>query len=384
MDTIFFVGSSDEQIPAFLRRLGYAVRKPDIGQPISDAVIQQLPDIILIDARVANDTVDLFDFFRAQERTKELPIVCLSPKPFELAGQIAQFEPVEFVSPTSSVGVLASRIATILRLRKTAGADDTQSSLAEMNLALRDFNARMKKDLEEAREIQRSLMPQTLPSDPRFQIAVSYYPLEEVGGDWYSVELSEDCSTLELHIADVSGHGLPAAFLASMAKLAMVAAGGLEPDKLLERMSFYLQPQLPSGRFITTGHVLYKPDSGEVLWARAGHGPALLRREATGRVEQLYGEGFPIGFVSGESYELVRDQLLPGDLLILYTDGLTEAQNRSMEQFGLERLCQVISDIPDNLSSGKIVEGIIDALADFLDERLLKDDVTLLLLKRKV
>jgi serine phosphatase RsbU (regulator of sigma subunit) len=384
MDTIFFVGSSDEQIPAFLRRLGYAVRKPDIGQPISDAVIQQLPDIILIDARVANDTVDLFDFFRAQERTKELPIVCLSPKPFELAGQIAQFEPVEFVSPTSSVGVLASRIATILRLRKTAGADDTQSSLAEMNLALRDFNARMKKDLEEAREIQRSLMPQTLPSDPRFQIAVSYYPLEEVGGDWYSVELSEDCSTLELHIADVSGHGLPAAFLASMAKLAMVAARGLEPDKLLERMSFYLQPQLPSGRFITTGHVLYKPDSGEVLWARAGHGPALLRREATGRVEQLYGEGFPIGFVSGESYELVRDQLLPGDLLILYTDGLTEAQNRSMEQFGLERLCQVISDIPDNLSSGKIVEGIIDALADFLDERLLKDDVTLLLLKRKV
>jgi serine phosphatase RsbU (regulator of sigma subunit) len=384
MDTIFFVGSSDEQIPAFLRRLGYAVRKPDIGQPISDAVIQQLPDIILIDARVANDTVDLFDFFRAQERTKELPIVCLSPKPFELAGQIAQFEPVEFVSPTSSVGVLASRIATILRLRKTAGADDTQSSLAEMNLALRDFNARMKKDLEEAREIQRSLMPQTLPSDPRFQIAVSYYPLEEVGGDWYSVELSEDCSTLELHIADVSGHGLPAAFLASMAKLAMVAARGLEPDKLLERMSFYLQPQLPSGRFITTGHVLYKPDTGEVLWARAGHGPALLRREATGRVEQLYGEGFPIGFVSGESYELVRDQLLPGDLLILYTDGLTEAQNRSMEQFGLERLCQVISDIPDNLSSGKIVEGIIDALADFLDERLLKDDVTLLLLKRKV
>jgi sigma-B regulation protein RsbU (phosphoserine phosphatase) len=81
---------------------------------------------------------------------------------------------------------------------------------------------------------------------------------------------------------------------------------------------------------------------------------------------------------------LIRDQLQPGDLLILYTDGLTEAQNRSMEQFGLERLCRVIADTPDNLSSGKIVERIIDALADFLDERLLKDDVTLLLLKREV
>ncbi len=384
MDTIFFLGSSDDQIPAFLGRLGYAVRKPDAGQPISDAVMQQLPDIILIDGRVANDTVNLFDFFRAQENTKEVPIVCLSPEALEVVDQLAQYERVELVPFSSSVGVLASRIATVLRLRKTAGADDTQGSLAEMNLALRDFNARMKKDLEEAREIQRSLMPQTLPRDPRFQIAVSYYPLEEVGGDWYSVELSADRSTLEMHIADVSGHGLPAAFLASMAKLAMVAAHGLEPDKLLERMSFYLQPQLPSGRFITTGHVLYKPDSGEVLWARAGHGPALVRRKSTGRVEQLYGEGFPIGFVSGEPYELIRDRLQPGDLLILYTDGLTEAQNRSMEQFGLERLCQVISNVPDTLSSGKIVERIIDALADFLDERLLKDDVTLLLLKREV
>jgi len=384
MDTIFFLGSSDDQIPTFLGRLGYAVRKPETGQAISDAVIQQLPDIILIDGRVSTDTINLFDFFRAQESTKEVPIVCLSPEAVEVVDQLSQFERVELVPPSSSVGVLASRIATVLRLRKTAGADDTQGSLAEMNLALRDFNARMKKDLEEAREIQRSLMPQTLPRDPRFQIAVSYHPLEEVGGDWYSVELSEDGSALELHIADVSGHGLPAAFLASMAKLAMVAAHGLEPDKLLERMSFYLQPQLPSGRFITTGHVLYNPDSGEVLWARAGHGPALVRRKATGRVEQLYGEGFPIGFLSGEPYELIRDRLQPGDLLILYTDGLTEAQNRSMEQFGLERLCQVISGTPDNLSSGKIVERIIDALADFLDERLLKDDVTLLLLKREV
>lgn len=384
MDTIFFLGSSDDQIPAFLGRLGYAVRKPDVGQPLPDAVMQQLPDIILIDGRVSSDTVNLFDFFRAQESTKEVPIVCLSPEALDVVDQLSQFERVELLPPASSVGVLASRIATVLRLRKTAGADDAQGSLAEMNLALRDFNARMKKDLEEAREIQRSLMPQTLPRDPRFQIAVSYHPLEEVGGDWYSVELSEDRSALELHIADVSGHGLPAAFLASMAKLAMVAAHGLEPDKLLERMSLYLQPQLPSGRFITTGHLLYKPDSGEVLWARAGHGPALVRRKASGRVEQLYGEGFPIGFVSGEPYELIRDRLQPGDLLILYTDGLTEAQNRAMEQFGLERLCKAISDAPDYLTSGKIVEQIIDALADFLDERLLKDDVTLLLLKREL
>ncbi|MFN4895339.1 MAG: PP2C family protein-serine/threonine phosphatase [Pseudomonadota bacterium] len=383
MDTVFFLGDSKDQIPAFLGRLGYAVLGVGIQEPIPDVVAHNVPDVILIDGRVACDAVNLLEFFRSQESTKDIPIVCVSPDSADTIDQLAKFDRVELLPSTSSVGVLASRIATVLRLRKTAGADDMQGSLAEMNLALRDFNARMKKDLEEAREIQRSLMPQKLPRDPRFQLAVSYHPLEEVGGDWYSVELNEAATELQLHIADVSGHGLPAAFLASMAKLAMVAAEGLEPDKLLEKMSSYLHPQLPKGRFITTGHALYRPDSGEVLWARAGHGPALVRRKATGRVEQLYGEGFPIGFVSGEPYELVRDYLHPGDLLVVYTDGLTEAQNRAMEQFSLERLCQVIADIPDGLSAGKMVEWIIDALARFLDERLLKDDVTLLLLKRE-
>jgi len=383
MDTIFFLGDSKDQIPTFLGRLGYAVLGVNPDLPVSDVVAQTPPDIILIDGRVAHDTINLFEFFRAQESTRGVPIICVSPDQEHDGDQLSQFERVEIVPATSSVGMLASRIATQLRLRKKAGADVAQSSLAEMNLALRDYNTRMKKDLEEAREIQRSLLPQKLPRDPRFQLAVSYHPLEEVGGDWYSVDLSPDRTALELHIADVSGHGLPAAFLASMAKLAMVAAQGLGPDKLLEKMSSYLQPQLPRGRFITTGHALYKPDTGEVLWARAGHGPALVRRRATGRVEQLYGEGFPIGFVSGEPYELVRDQLQPGDLLILYTDGLTEAQNRSMEQFSLERLCSCISEISDGLPAGKMVERIIDVLADFLDERLLKDDVTLVLLKRE-
>lgn len=384
MDTIFFLGDSKDQIPTFLGRLGYAVLGVNPELPISDLVAQTPPDIILIDGRVTHDTVNLFEFFRTQDSTRSVPIICVSPDQEYHGEELVQFERVEIVPASSSVGMLASRVATQLRLRKTAGADAAQSSLAEMNLALRDYNTRMKKDLEEAREIQRSLLPQKLPCDPRFQLAVSYHPLEEVGGDWYSVDLTHDRSALELHIADVSGHGLPAAFLASMAKLAMVAAQGLEPDKLLEKMSSYLQPQLPRGRFITVGHILYKPDTGEALWARAGHGPALVRRQATGRVEQLYGEGFPIGFVSGEPYELVRDQLQPGDLLILYTDGLTEAQNRSMEQFSLERLCAVISQIPEGLPAGKMVEHIIDALADFLDERLLKDDVTLVLLKREL
>jgi response regulator RpfG family c-di-GMP phosphodiesterase len=198
MDTIFFLGDSKDQIPTFLGRLGYAVLGLNPEQPIADVVAQTPPDIILIDGRVAHDTINLFEFFRAQESTRGVPIICVSPDQEHDGDQLVQFERVEIVPATSSVGMLASRIATQLRLRKTAGADVAQSSLAEMNLALRDYNTRMKKDLEEAREIQRSLLPQKLPRDPRFQLAVSYHPLEEVGGDWYSeiftmIELLSSC-----------------------------------------------------------------------------------------------------------------------------------------------------------------------------------------------
>jgi sigma-B regulation protein RsbU (phosphoserine phosphatase) len=292
------------------------------------------------------------------------------------------FERVEVVPSPLSVGTLASRIATQLRLRKAAGLSNERSSLAEINAALRDHNTRFQKDLEEARSIQQGLLPKQLPSDPRFQIAVSYQPLEQVGGDWYFVDFPNH-KHLRLHIADVSGHGLPAAFIGSMAKLAMVAAERERPDELLSVMNKYLAPQLPSGRFMTMGTCLYDPATGRVQWARAGHGPALILSRASNEVTQLLGNGFPLGFVTEASYELIEHTLEPGDSLLLYTDGLTEAQNRDMQQFGVERLSAALSAAPSKGGSGEVLRSIVDAFTTFLEGRLLKDDVTLMLLRRE-
>jgi sigma-B regulation protein RsbU (phosphoserine phosphatase) len=109
-----------------------------------------------------------------------------------------------------------------------------------------------------------------------------------------------------------------------------------------------------------------------------------LRRSASSEVIQLYGDGFPIGFLDETTYERVEAHLEPGDFIVMYTDGMTEAQNPLMQQFGLERLCAVMSRIPANLKAGEIVGRIIDEFSDFLEDRLLKDDVTLVLLKREV
>jgi serine phosphatase RsbU (regulator of sigma subunit) len=351
---------------------------------IADLVARNTLDLIVIDGRVASDVVDLCAFFRTQDSTRSVPIVCVSPSDRVASQRLELLDRLELIPSTSSVGTLASRIATQLRLRKTAGNEEGQGTLAEINAALRDHNARFQKDLEEARAIQQNLLPQRLPKDPRYQLAVSYHPLEQVGGDWYAVDFDPDKDELQLHIADVSGHGLPAAFLASMAKLAMVAAERTRPDEILERINYFLLPQLPPGRFMTIGHALYRPDTGQLLWSRAGHGPALLRRAATKQVTQLMGDGFPIGFVPDAQYQLIEEKLEPGDCLVLFTDGLTEAQNRAMQQFGLDQLCQTIAQLPDNLRAGEMVGRLVDALSDFLEERMLKDDVTLVLLKREL
>ena len=311
-----------------------------------------------------------------------VPIVCIAPEHANVIDAFDSLERIEVVQSPLSVGTLASRIATQLRLRKAAGADVKKGTLAEINAALRDHNMRFQKDLEEARAIQQGLLPREIPSDPRFQLAVSYQPLEQGGGDWYFINTDHD--TLSLHVADVSGHGLPAAFIGSMAKLAMVAAEKTRPDELLNAMNRYLAPQLPMGRFITMGNCLYDPESGRVQWARAGHNPALLFRRATSEVTQLKGDGFPLGFLGEVTYELVEDTLAPGDVLLLYTDGITEAQNRGMEQFGIARLAEALVMSSQAVTAGGMIRGIIDRFAQFLEGRLLKDDVTLVLLKREL
>jgi len=382
MDRIFYFGENTEQLPRFLERLGYFVQGTSAQKPVPDVLGGNQFDLILIDGRITPEAADLCKFFRAQEDTRQVPIVCITDDLIADVEEITALDRIEVVQSQLSIGTLASRIATQIRLRKVAGDDGKRGTLAEINAALREHNARFQKDLEEARAIQQNLLPRILPADPRFQIAVSYEPLEQVGGDWYFVDYTEN-KRLLLNVADVSGHGLAAAFIGSMTKLAMVAAEQDKPDKRLAVMNHYLAPQLPMGRFITMGTCVYDPETGGVQWARAGHGPALILRADSRQVIQLWGEGFPLGFVGETQYELTEDVLMPGDVLLLYTDGVTEAQNRAMDQYGIVRLSQALSRVPERGSAGEMVKSILSEFSSFLEGRLLKDDVTLLLLKRE-
>lgn len=381
MDSIFFLGRNDDTLPTFLHRLGYSIIEPNPGAALVDAVSKVSMDLILMDCRVIDDPDGLCAFLRAQQNTRSVPIVCISDEVLEVERSEDMVGVVEVVHPPFSVGALASRIALTLRLRKIAGTDERRSSLAEINANLRDHNSRFKKELDEARAIQQSLLPRVLPRDPRMEIAVSYQPLDEVGGDWYFANKTPT-EKISLQIADVSGHGLSAAFIGSMAKLAMTAAAKERPDELLQEMNRLLAPQIPQGRFVTMGSCLYDPSSGHLSWSRAGHPPALLLRRSTSQVAKLLGEGFAVGFFEDSSYSLSEDLLEVGDALIMFTDGITEAQDLSGEAFGLERLAAALLATSAEQSSADMLRMVLDAFDTFRGERLIRDDVTVVLLKR--
>lgn len=381
MDSIFYLGSRDEKLPRFLEKLGYAVLESSSGHPITEIFRHTNIDLILLDGRSTAEAPELCTFLRGQEHTRQLPIVYIAAEDQTEFEDVSTLDKIDIISAPFSIGAVASRIATQLRLRKFAGQDELKSTLAEMNAALRDVNERFRRELQEAREIQQSLLPTRIPSAPAMQLSVSYHPVDELGGDWYFADRDTN-GLVTLQIADVTGHGLSAAFIASMVNLAMVATDKHRPDQLLRGMNRLLSKQMPSGKFVTMASCAYDPASGKLQWARAGHPPGLLRRAATNQVEQLLGDGFAIGFLDDVEYSRLETELEPGDSLLMFTDGLSEAQNRSGENFGLGRLADALQRTSLHATTSEILTAVLDAFDLFRQERLVKDDVTLMVLKR--
>ncbi len=275
-DSLIVLGYEDEKLAKFFSKMGYSLVSTKGGGPIPELLNKNLVDCIIIDSRAEFDFHSLCEYLRHDEGTRRVPIVYLGAKPQEIeALQKAHCERIEFLDLPYSIGKVMSRVATQVRLRKMAGNDDRGASLGEVVAAQRDITARITKEINEARGIQEGLLPKDLPSDPRYEIAATYQPLEEVGGDWYYA-VKEKSGRLSVQIADVTGHGLSAAFIGSMTKLAFSAAGKELPQERLAEMNRLMSPQLPEGRFVTIASYLYDPATGLLTLARAGHPPGLV------------------------------------------------------------------------------------------------------------
>jgi phosphoserine phosphatase RsbU/P len=379
MDSVLFVSPQDPKACTLFEKLGYQTITLDSIASIQSVMEEKIVDLVVLDTFSIPEYDDLISLIRNQEHTKTVPIIVLGDSDKkndeDNDGAIA----LEFIPRGISPGIVVSKAATMLRLRKMNG-ENPEAHFTEMNAALRDYSSKVEKDIKEAQSIQKATLPHTIPKLPGFDIAYSYEPLEELGGDWFYVQ-KEKSGNLSVILADVTGHGLAAAFIGGWIKLALHACKSEMPQERLSELNSLLEPQLPEGRFITVVGATINPASGTLSISRGGHPPSLLFRKSSNTVEKILGDGFALGFFSEIEFAQIDTKIESGDILFMCTDGITEAQNRDSKFFGQDFICDMLISNCDQ-SATELTKLSLDELNKFTDGRLLKDDVTIVIIKK--
>lgn len=248
-------------------------------------------------------------------------------------------------------------------------------------------NERYKEELKIAKTVQKSLLPEVLEQDNDFEIAAFSESADEVGGDYYDTLRTSD-TQVSLIIADVSGKGTTAAFHMSQMKgiFHSLAQQCIEPDEFMRRANQALIYCLERGSFISATFFIVNTATKKVHYSRAGHCPVLYYHAATGVTEYFRDKGIALGMVRNKSYSSFiqpnQFNYNSGDIMVLYTDGITEAKNDKNEEFGYERLAEVLMEVKEQ-SPRDIQHHLIQRLYEFSGTQNINDDYTTMIVKFK-
>jgi serine phosphatase RsbU (regulator of sigma subunit) len=237
------------------------------------------------------------------------------------------------------------------------------------------------KDLEQAAIIQQGLLPSTAPVVPGFDLAGYNAACRTVGGDYFDY-LDYPDGKLGIVIGDVSGKAMPAALLMTslQARVRVLAEESADVAEIVTRLNRHTAANCPSNRFITFFFAIVDPLTGALTYANAGHNPPVLVR-ADGRAELLDGGGLVMGLFSNCRYDRYDAALGPGDLLVLYSDGVTEANNLAGDEFGEERLVETLR-LNRHHKASELIRAVNDGINTFSAGAPTADDVTLVVLKK--
>src|SRR5688500_16109088 len=239
----------------------------------------------------------------------------------------------------------------------------------------------LKRDLEVAREIQQAMLPDGTWSGPGVEAFGLTKPANTVGGDFYDI-LPRPDGTVMVALGDVAGKASPAALL--MALLPTLVDEELPLPVLVQRLNLQVTRHAPASRFITLFLASFNPATGRLLFVNAGQTPPLLRRQ-NGSIERLMSGGVALGMFSGSIYDAGEVQLQPGDALLLYSDGLTEAESPDGQPFdeaGLERTLALYAGAYQKSAAAELGRAIFDAVERHRRDQRLADDLTVLVLSR--
>lgn len=242
---------------------------------------------------------------------------------------------------------------------------------------------RKRAELKIAKEIQQQFLPKDIPPITGYDLATFSLPAREIGGDFYDI-IPFGNQKHGLIIADVSGKSIPAALFMALSKITVRSTAVWYPGtaETMRDANDLIAHESDSGMFVTVFYGILDRMGERMVYTNAGHNPPLVYRRKTGLFDSLRQNGMALGVMPGTEYGQDEVDLHPGDIVVFYTDGVTEAINRNEEQFGLERLTSVVSASRD-LTSYQIIHQIEEELSKFCKDEPQFDDITIMVLKAK-
>ena len=373
------IADDDSDILTALRLLlksdGYEPETVSSPRAVLEAIERAQFDVVLMDLNYARDTtsgregIDLISRIHALDPS--LPIVVMTAwATVDLAVEAMRRGVQDFVQkPWENLRLLET-------LRKQVKHARARRNVQHRLASSRETEARLHRELIEARELQENLLTNAETTLPGLEIAVTWQPATTVGGD-YIAAFNLDDEHVALCVADVVGKGLPAALLMSnfQASLKSLAAQHLSPAVVCERLNKVLFANIPLNKFVTAFYGVVNTRTRTLMFTNAGHNPPLLI-QSNGQCVSLDAGGGVLGGFPDSRYTQGQIELRRGDRLLLFTDGLTEAVDASGEQCGDQRFIQIVRD-HQHQTSHELKEIIYNAAAEFCGNTF-RDDAALM------
>ena len=365
--------------PANLRLLsqmlserGYKIRAVRSGERATESIKATLPELILLDICMGNmDGYQVCEQLKANAKTADIPVIFISALQ-EISDKVKGFKVggVDYITKPFQFEEVLARVETHLALQR-------------MRRKLLETNRRLAQELSLPGDLQASFLPASIPEIGNYELAFELRPARETSGDFYDF-FPLPGNRFGLVVADVVDKGAAAALLMALCRTLIRSHAQEHPDDpelVLSQTNARMLSDTDASRFVTVFFCVLSRENGVVQYCNAGHNPPILIHKAnTGQPIYLEKTGVPLGILHDQQWKCASVELSENDLMLAYTDGITEACNINGEMFGTERLTRVLIENID-IKASETIAAIFSAVDQHVQQPMAKDDMAVVVAK---